>query len=120
MDALSSFTSTSFGYLLAVILPGASAIYASSFYSRALQSIVVDVETGGSSLGLLVVVLLASAAVGLLIMPVRALVYEELIFHNQRLTADPIGTLEDAGRLQAFRVTTNSGVRCPSWCRFTP
>ncbi len=31
MDALSSFTSTSFGYLLAVILPGASAIYASSF-----------------------------------------------------------------------------------------
>jgi hypothetical protein len=108
---LSNLTSTSLGYVVAILLPGASVLYAASAYSSPLGRLLMELEARGSSFSLLVGFVLASATVGLLLLPARALLYEKLILRHQRLDATLIKNLTEPARLQAFRATTDESYR---------
>ena len=82
---LTNFTSTSLGYVMAFLLPGISAIYAASMYSHPLRHQVDKLASSGSGAWLFLLGLLASLIVGLLLLPIRAVVYEEVISRVARV-----------------------------------
>jgi hypothetical protein len=110
MDALTGFTSTSFGYLIAILVPGFAATYSASFFSASLQAVLHTFENAQSNLGLFLMVVLASMAVGLVLMPFRSFVYETLLCHSTRFPDDYSRLAED-GTLKAFRAAVDENYR---------
>ncbi|MEX2032706.1 MAG: hypothetical protein WEA81_07545 [Dehalococcoidia bacterium] len=79
MGQFSSYTSTAFGYVIAVILPGAAALYALTFYSSPVDDLFdrfLDKDVG---VGLLFVLILISITLSVLMAPIRWLLFEKLI-----------------------------------------
>ncbi len=112
MDTLSGFTSTSLGYLLAYILPGLSAVFTASLYSRPIHRVLLKFEVAGSDLGLFLLVLMASLAVGLIMVPFRSFVFGKVFCrHTEYPSADQYKRLNDPATLQAFRAAVDESYR---------
>lgn len=91
---MSDFGSTTFGYLIAYVLPGLTAGIAGGFLSDRVQrlfSIVIDEQ----NLPLGVICALMTIAVGLFLSLFRALIFEEWLWRNERLSVDEYSALAD-------------------------
>jgi hypothetical protein len=91
---LSDFGSTTLGYVIAYVLPGLTAAVAGGFFSHRIQglfSTVIDEQN--IPLGLICT--LATITLGLFLSLFRALIFEEWLWRNERLTADEYGALAD-------------------------
>lgn len=91
---MSDFGSTTFGYLIAYVLPGLTAGIAGGFLSEPIQrlfSIVIDDQ----NLPLGLICALMTIAVGLFLSLFRALIFEEWIWRNERLSVDEYSALAD-------------------------
>jgi hypothetical protein len=108
---LKDVTSTSFGLLIAFMLPGLTVLFGFAMWSDAGQKLLGTFETAPSSVGLFFLVALAALAIGLLLTPLRALVFEELLARwlPKRLTT--WRGLVNEQRLTAFRAATDEFYR---------
>ena len=91
---MSDFGSTTFGYLIAYVLPGLTAGIAGGFLSDRVQqlfSTVIDEQ----NLPLGLICALMTIAVGLFLSLFRALIFEEWLWRNERLSADDYSALAD-------------------------
>lgn len=110
MDQISQFSSTTLGYLMAFVIPGASAIYAASFFASPLAAIIDKFNNSKADLGLFLLGLLAALAIGLFIDGVRAEIYEEL-WDAGHLNKNGFRNLSKGNVLMAFRAATDEHYR---------
>jgi hypothetical protein len=104
-------TSTSFGLVIAFLLPGLMALYALSLFYQPLHSLFATFLQAESNVGLFLLVTLAALATGLQVAIVRALLFQHWLCRKWRLTPDDFATLAAAGRLEAFRATVDEHYR---------
>jgi hypothetical protein len=112
-------TSTSFGFLIAYLLPGLVALYAFSLWVDPIQSQLKVFLTANANVGLFLLVVLAAITLGLQVTAVRWVVFElvffvlfELVFGwKLRLSKSDFSNLGEPGKLEAFRAATDEHYR---------
>lgn len=75
-------TSTSFGLLIAYLLPGLIGLYGASLWSNAVSKVFSTFLTSSSNVGLFILILLGSLVVGLVVSGLRWLLVEVLLFQS--------------------------------------
>jgi hypothetical protein len=114
MNSLSSFTSTSLGYLIALFVPGTAGIYAASLFSDPLKRVLRTFYVSGSGVGLFLLVMMAALGVGMVLMAVRGFIYEwpiEKRFNLNGVTAQEWARLPDESNLPALRAVVDEMYR---------
>jgi len=110
-ETVKDITSTSFGLLIAFLLPGLVGLYSMSCWSRTLRKVFDTFLTVNSNLGLSVVVLLAALAVGLLVTAVRWVIFECWICKKDRFGPSDFEKLDDESKLLVFRAIVDEHYR---------
>src|SRR5688572_28867809 len=103
---MGGFTSTSFGLLIAYLLPGIIVLYGVSLWSPRVHAIFQTFLGANSNAGLFLLLLLASLIAGLLVSGVRVLTVDiglQLLFKEQRLLF----------QLRIHKWILFRGVKCP-------
>lgn len=112
---LTTFTSTSIGYLISLVLPGLTAIYAASFYSPTVARVLHRLTTTESSFGLFLLILLVSMTISLVLMPASDLAYSKAVNRMWRirpeLTDDQRARLSKADVMQSWRALVDEQFR---------
>jgi hypothetical protein len=96
-------TSTSFGLLIAYLLPGLVTLFGLSYWVPQLRGLFNAFVSGGSNLGLFLLLALISIAASLQVTLVRWAVFEELICKRYKLGPQDFKDMRDEGRFNAFR-----------------
>jgi hypothetical protein len=104
-------TSTSFGLLIAFLLPGLAGLYSFGFWSARVRRAFDTLWTAQSNVGAFLLVLLCALTVGLLITVVRWIVFECLLCKKHRLTGQDFGKLSTDGKLSSFRALADEHYR---------
>jgi len=104
-------TSTSFGLLIAFLLPGFSGFYALGFYSGHVRDILAKFREAESNLGWFLVVLLMSLTAGLLLTLARWLIFEQGFCRHQRLPAERMANLRFPAKFVAYRAAVDETYR---------
>jgi small-conductance mechanosensitive channel len=129
---MKDITSTSFGFLIAYLLPGLVALYAFSLWLDPIQSQLKVFLTADANVGLFLLVILTAIALGLQLTAVRWVVFELLLFkallkivirkfkrwskkhrlsEQLRLSEEDFSSLGVPGKLEAFRAATDEHYR---------
>jgi hypothetical protein len=112
---LTTFTSTSIGYVISLVLPGMTAIFTASLYSPTIARTLHNFDATGSGFGLFLVVLLASMTVSLVLMPIADLIYARwlnaLLSIRSPLTDAQRARLSDPKVLQSWRALVDEQFR---------
>lgn len=103
--------STSFGLLIAYILPGMAALYGLAVWIGPVQSLFEGFLTAESTMGLSLVVVLVSIALGLHITVLRELLFEKLICRSSKRCSEDLSELGRDGKLVAFRAAVDENYR---------
>ena len=96
-------TSTSFGLLIAYLLPGLVTLFGLSFWVPALRSMFEAFVTGASDLSLFLLVTLLSIATSLQVTLIRWVLFEELLCRRDRLSPEDFKGMSSEGHFNAFR-----------------
>lgn len=104
-------TSTSFGLLIAFLLPGFVGLYALSFWCSTLRRVFDTFLTVESNVGLSIMVLLAALALGLQVTVLRWVIFECWICKKDRLVPADFGALGDESKLSSFRAAVDEHYR---------
>ena len=91
---MSDIGSTTFGYVIAYLLPGLTAGIAGGFLSDRVESLFLNV-INEQNLPLGLICALMTIAVGLFLSLFRALIFEEWLWRDERLSADEYSALAD-------------------------
>ena len=112
---LTTFTSTSIGYLISLVLPGLAAIYTASFYSPTVARVLHRLTTTESSFGLFLIILLVSMTISLVLMPASDLVYSRAANRvwsiRPELTDAQRARLSEADVMQSWRALVDEQFR---------
>jgi hypothetical protein len=108
---MKDITSTSFGYVIAYILPGMIGLYSLCPISPPVKELFKGFLTTNSSIGLFFIAALVSLAVGLQITALRWLIYELMFCRCRKLTADEFASLGVGSKLDAFRAAVDEHYR---------
>ena len=104
-------TSTSFGLLAAFLLPGLIALFGFSMWSDSGHALLVGFEAAQSSIGLFFLVALAGLTLGLMLTPIRALLFEEWLLRKGKLEPASYAGLSTESKLVAFRAAVDETYR---------
>lgn len=108
-------TVTSFGLIIAYLLPGLIGLYGLSFWSKTLQQTFSTFLTSESNIGLFLIVVLASLAIGLLANGLRWLFFEMVFFKKHRTQSSFHKALSGERKLAAYRVVIDETYRYHQW-----
>jgi len=104
-------TSTSFGLVIAFLLPGLAALYSLTFWSPYVAGVFNTFKTAESSIGFFLLVVLASLVFGLLVDVARRLFYDYFLCRGYRLGPERFAELGTEGKLTAFRAAVDEHYR---------
>ncbi len=104
-------TSTSFGLLVAFLLPGLAGLYSISFWSPPIRRVFETFLTAQSNVGLSILVLLAALTVGLIVTVLRWWIFECWVSRKYRLAADEFAKLDSDSKLASFRAAVDEHYR---------
>lgn len=104
-------TSTSFGLLIAFLLPGLVGLYGISFWSPTVRRVFETFLTTQSNVGLSILVLLAGVTVGLLVTILRWWIFECWISRKYRLAPSEFAKLDSESKLSSFRAAVDEHYR---------
>src|SRR2546423_168178 len=108
---MTDVTSTSFGLIIAYLLPGLSGFYAASYWSAKVADLFGKFLTAESNGGRFLIVVLVSLVVGLELSVFRFLVFEKWICRKDCLKPDEFGALRQDALLAAFRAAVDEHYR---------
>jgi len=103
MKDLKDFTATTFGLIIAFLLPGLACLYAFSFWSKRIEELFGTLVGNSATGGLYFLVVLIAIAVGLQMSVVRYIVFECWICRSFKLQPQDFESLSSDGKLVAFR-----------------
>jgi hypothetical protein len=95
-------TTTSFGLLIAYLLPGAVALYGAVFWFPSLAEVYRTLLSAKSDATLFLLIAIAALVIGLLINTARWLFFERTICKGYGLSPDVFRSFTDEHKLQAF------------------
>jgi hypothetical protein len=108
-------TSEAFGLLIAYLIPGVVGFISMSFWSETVKRALQTFPTEQANANLLLLVLIASLAIGLLAAAVRGLVFELLLPlrrpNPKALTDEEFASLSDPNKFAAFRAAVDAHYR---------
>jgi hypothetical protein len=104
-------TSTSFGLVIAFLLPGLACLYGLSFWHTGTREVLQQFLKADANAGLFLLVLLGSLSLGLLLSPFRYYLYEELLWRKDKLHPSEFSKLGEGEKLAAFRAAVDEHLR---------
>src|ERR1044072_4975504 len=104
-------TSTSFGLLIAFLLPGVAGLYVLSFWFPTVDEWLRTFLTAQSNAGLFFLVALAALTIGLQVTIIRWLLFEKWFGGADSLGATEFTALRDEQTLAAFRAAVDEHYR---------
>jgi hypothetical protein len=104
-------TSTSFGLVIAFLLPGLACFYGLSFWSPRLREVLHKFLTADANAGLFFLVLLSALSLGLLLTPFRYYLYEYFQRQDDQLDPSEFHRLGQGEKLAAFRAAVDEHYR---------
>lgn len=108
---MTDVTSTSFGLIIAFLLPGLTAFYSAVFWSTRVQNLFSQFVTSDSNGGRFLIVALVSLIVGLELSIFRWAIFEKWICRKDCLTSEEFASLRREGHLTAFRAAVDEHYR---------
>ena len=104
-------TSTSFGYVIAFLLPGLTAFYALSLWSEIIAKVLSTFLTSNSNIGLFLLVLAIALGLGLLVAVPRGFLFERRLYKGDRLLESDYAQLGNEAKLTAYRAAIDETYR---------
>ena len=104
-------TTTSFGLIIAYLLPGLVGLYSFTFWSSPLRSVSHTFLSAQSDLGLSLMVLAAAVVVGLQLNVLRFFFYERVLCRTKRISPQVFVKLNASTRLTAFTTVIEENFR---------
>lgn len=104
-------TSTSFGYIIAFLLPGLLGLYALTYWFSPAGQIISPVLKADTTVGPSVILLLIALAVGLCVSALRFFLFEKLLCRNHKFPPDMFSKLAAEGRLSSFKSVVDEHYR---------
>jgi hypothetical protein len=111
MQEIRDVTSTTFGLIIAYLLPGLTAFYAMSFWSLRVENWFDRILNGDASVGLIVFVIFGAIVIGLQLSVARTLVFECIICRDCRFDATALAGISEAGKFTAYRMLIDEQLR---------
>jgi hypothetical protein len=111
MDSLSSFTSTSLGYLIALFVPGVFGLYAVGLFAKPVHRVLRTFYTSGSGIGLFFMVMMIGLGIGMVLLAIRGLIYERWIRSGKGLQDKEFARLSEVGVLAGHRAAVDEDYR---------
>jgi hypothetical protein len=111
MQEIKDVTSTTFGLIIAYLLPGLTAFYAMSFWSLRVENWFNRILNGDASAGLIVFVIFGAIVIGLQLSVARWLVFECVICRDCRFDAMALAGISDPGKFTAYRMLVYEQLR---------
>ena len=108
---IKDLTASTFGLLIAYLLPGLLALYTLSLWFTPLSPIFTTFTEAESTAGLFVLVLLGGLLLGVELTAFRWVVFECWICRRERLQASDFERLADEKRMAAFRIAVDEHYR---------
>src|SRR5437879_6585940 len=102
---MKDITTTTFGLIIAYLLPGLSGLYTCSFWSPTIATQFDAFSKAESNAGLFFLVLLFALLVGLQLTAFRWVIFELLLCRRDRLNRDEFTQLKTKDQIEAFGVT---------------
>lgn len=104
-------TSTSFGYIIAYLLPGLAALYALALWSAKIAEILHTFLTSASNIGLFLLVIATALGLGLLVGVPRRFLFEGRLYKGDRLNDSDYAQLGSEAKLTAYRAAIDETYR---------
>ena len=95
---LKDVTTTTFGLVIAYLVPGMTGLYALTLWSSQADEVFTKFGTTEANFGLFLLVMMAGLATGMLLTPLKSLLYEEFVCRSSKLDPDLLATLADPGK----------------------
>jgi hypothetical protein len=111
MSALTSFTSTSFGYLIAYFPAGLVALLGMSYWVRSLHTVFAHFETSTADVGLFLLVSLLALTVTLILLLPRWLLFEEWLLGSEKPPPVTFSKLSEEGKATAYLMAVEQHYR---------
>jgi hypothetical protein len=108
---LKDVTTTTFGLVIAYLVPGMTGLYALTYWSSQADGVFAKFGTTEANFGLFLLVMMAGLAAGMLLTPLKSLFYEEFVCRSARLDSRHLATLADSGKHDAMRVAIDEQYR---------
>jgi len=104
-------TSTSFGLVIAYLLPGLAGLYSLSFWFPQIAELFAKFGTSESNVGLFLIVILVSITISLQVSFVRYFIFEGIVCASIRLKPEDFRNFGDKDKNIAFRVLIDEQYR---------
>lgn len=108
---MKDLTSTSFGYLIAFLLPGIFGLYALTYWFPQSEVILQPVLKADATVGPSAVFLIIAVGMGLCISALRFFMFEKFLCRKHHLPADVFAVLTAENRLTAFKAVVDEHYR---------
>jgi hypothetical protein len=108
---MKDLTSTSFGYVIAFLLPGLCGLYALSYWSGAVDQLLQPAIKADATVGPSVILLLIALGIGLCVSAVRFFVFEKFLCRKHHFPPDMFGKLTKENRLVSFKAVVDEQYR---------
>jgi hypothetical protein len=103
VEGLKDVTSTTFGLVIAFLLPGLASLYAFSFWSKRVAELFATLAGPSATGGLYLLAVLTATVAGLQMSAIRYLIFECCLCRSLKLTPADFESLSGEGKLVAFR-----------------
>lgn len=108
---MKDITSTTFGLVIAYLLPGLTALYAIALWSNDIRGMLGTFTKAESNVGLFFLVVLIALTLGLQVSAVRWVIYEKWLCKSHRLEPEMFANLGTSDKLLAFKAAVEEGYR---------
>lgn len=108
---MKDITSTSFGLVMAYLLPGLVGLYGASFWLPPIRQMLRTFLTVQSNVGLFLIAILVALIIGLLVTAFRGLIFEHWFCRSDRLGSADFANLAIEAKLVAFRAAVDEHYR---------
>src|SRR5713101_4570146 len=108
---MKDLTSTSFGYVIAFLLPGLCGLYALSYWSGAVDQLLQPAIKADATVGPSVILLLIALGIGLCVSAIRFVVFEKFLCRKHHFPPDMFAKLAEENRLVSFKAVVDEHYR---------
>jgi hypothetical protein len=108
---MKDLTSTSFGYVIAFLLPGLLGLYALSYWSGGIRELLQPALKADATVGPSVILLLIALGVGLWVAAIRFFVFEKFLCRKHHFPPDLFANLTAEDRLISFKAVVDEHYR---------
>jgi len=108
---LKDLTSTSFGYIIAFLLPGILGLYALTFWSPQIGALFQPIFNGDAAIGPSAIFLLLALGMGVSVSAVRFVIFEKGVCRKHQLSPKMFEVLAAENKLASFKAAVDEHYR---------